>query len=94
MAEWTKTLSAMQEMWIQSLGQEDPLEEGMATHSRILAWRIPCTEKPGGLQSTGTQRVGGDTKSRTRLERLSISTTILKNKEQGPPEETQGSTFN
>ena len=43
---------------VQSLGQEDPLEEGMATHSSILAWRIPWTEEPGGLQSTGLQRVG------------------------------------
>ena len=40
-------------MWVQSLGQEDPLEEGMATHSSILAWRIPWTEEPGGLQSRG-----------------------------------------
>ena len=43
-----------------SLGQEDPLEEGMATHSSILAWRIPWTEKAGGLQSMGLQRVGHD----------------------------------
>ena len=49
-----------QEMWVQSLGREDPLEEGMVTHSSILAWRIPWTEEPGGLQSTGLQ-------SRTRL---------------------------
>ena len=48
------------EMWVQSLGQEDPLEEGMATHSSILAWRIPWTEEPGGLQSTGLQRGGHD----------------------------------
>ena len=46
----------MQEMWVQSLGQEDPLEEEMATHSSILAWRIPWTEEPGGLQSMGLQR--------------------------------------
>ena len=44
-------------MWVQSLAREDPLEEGMATHSSILAWRIPWTEEPGGLQSTGSQRV-------------------------------------
>ena len=44
-------------MWVRSLGQEDPLEEGMATHSSILAWRIPWTEGPGGLQSMGSQRV-------------------------------------
>ena len=45
-------------MWVQSLGREDPLEESMATHSSILARRTPWTEEPGGLQSTGTQRVG------------------------------------
>ena len=48
----------LQEMWVQSLGREDPLEEEMATHSNILAWEIPCTEEPGGLQSMGLQRVG------------------------------------
>ena len=48
----------MQETRFRSLGQEDPLEEGMATHSSILAWRISWTEEPGGLQSTGSQRVG------------------------------------
>ena len=53
-----KHLSAMQETWVQSLGQEDPLEKEMATHSSILGWRIPWTEEPGGLQSTGSQRVG------------------------------------
>ena len=47
-------------MLVQSLGQEDPLEEGMATHSDILAWRIPWTEEPGRLQSMGSQRVGHD----------------------------------
>ena len=55
-----KNLPAIQEMWVQSLGQEDALEEGMATHSSILAWRIPWTEEPGGLQSTGLRRVGHD----------------------------------
>ena len=49
-----------QEMRFRSLGQEDPLEQGMATHSSILAWRIPWSEEPGGLQSTGSQRVGHD----------------------------------
>ena len=52
-----KNLPAMQEMWVQSLGREDPLEKEMATHSSNLAWRIPCTEEPGGLQSMGSQRV-------------------------------------
>ena len=49
-----------QETWVLSLGWEDPLEEGMASHSRILAWRIPRTEEPGRLQSLGLQRVGHD----------------------------------
>ena len=52
-----KNLPAVWESQVQSLGQEDPLEKGMATHSNILAWRIPWTEEPGGLQSTGSQRV-------------------------------------
>ena len=51
-------LPAMQETWVRSLGWDDPLEKGMATHSSILAWRIPWTEKSGGLQSTVSQRVG------------------------------------
>ena len=50
-----KNLLAIQETWVQSLGQEDPLEKRMATHSSILAWRIPWTEEPGGLQSMGLQ---------------------------------------
>ena len=45
-------------MWVQSLSQEDPLEEGMATHSSVLAWRVPWTQEPGGLQSVGLHRVG------------------------------------
>ena len=53
-------LPAVQEMQVRSLGREDPLEEGMATHSSILVWRIPWTEEPGGLQSMGLQRVGCD----------------------------------
>ena len=63
MAQWIKNPPAMQEMqdtWVQSLSQEDPLEEGMATHSSIIAWRIPWTEEPGGLQSTASQRVRHD----------------------------------
>jgi len=55
-----KKLPAMQETWVQSLGLEDPLEKGVATHSSILAWRIPCTEELGGLWSMGLQRVGHD----------------------------------
>ena len=56
-AQTIKNLSAMQETGVQSLGWEDPLEEEMATHSSVLAWRIPLTEEPGGLQSMGSQRV-------------------------------------
>ena len=55
-----KNLPAKQEMHVLSLGQEDPLEKEIATHSSILAWEIPWTEKPGGLQSMGLQRVGHD----------------------------------
>ena len=58
--QWAKNLPAMLETQVQSLGREDPLEEGMATHSSILAWRIPWTEEPGRLQSIGLQRVGPD----------------------------------
>ena len=57
-AQIVKNLPVMQETWVQSLGREDPLEKGMVTHSSTLAWRIPWTEEPGGLQSLGLQRVG------------------------------------
>ena len=56
-AQMVKDLSAMLENWVQSLGQEDPLEKGVATHSSILAWRIPWAEKPGGLQSMGSEEL-------------------------------------
>ena len=59
-SEMAKNLPAMQETWVGFLGWEDPLEKGMATHSSILAWRIPWTEEPGGLQSMGPQRVRHD----------------------------------
>ena len=52
-----KNLPAMQEAWVQSLDLEDPLEKGMATHSSVLAWRIPWTEEPGGLQSMGSKEL-------------------------------------
>ena len=55
-----KNPTAMQETQVRSLGQDDPLEEGMAAHSSSLAWKIPWTEEPGGLQSMGSQRVGHD----------------------------------
>ena len=63
MAQWVENPPAMQETeetQVRSLGQEDPLEKGMATHSSILAWRIPWTEEPGRLHSMGTQRVRHD----------------------------------
>ena len=60
MAQMVKNLLAMQKMWIQSLGPEDPLEKGVETLSSVLAWRIPWTEEPGRLQSMGSQRVGHD----------------------------------
>ena len=58
MAQMINNLPAMQETQVLSLGQEDPLEKKMATHSSILAWRIPWTEEPGELQSRGSQRIG------------------------------------
>ena len=54
-AQLVKNLPAVQRAWVQSLGREDPLEKDMATHSSVLAWRIPRTEEPGGLQSVGSQ---------------------------------------
>ena len=60
MTRWVTDLPVMQETWVKSLGQEDPLEEGMATHSSTLAWRIPWREEPGGLQPMGSKRVGHD----------------------------------
>ena len=58
MAQTVKNLPAVQETWVQLLGQEDPLEKEMPIHSSILTWRIPWTEDPGGLQSMRSQRVG------------------------------------
>ena len=60
MAQTVKRLSTMQETWVRSLGQEDPLEKEMAIHSSILDWRTPWTEEPGPLQSMGSRRVGHD----------------------------------
>ena len=59
-AQVVKNLRAIQKSQVRSLGREDPLEKGMATHSSILAWEIPWTEEPGGLQSMGSQRVRHD----------------------------------
>ena len=60
MAQIVKNLPEMQETWVGSLGWEVPLEKGMATHSSTLAWTIPLTQEPGGLQSMGLQRAGHD----------------------------------
>ena len=60
-----KNLPAKQETWVQPLGQEDPLENEMATHSSVLAWEIPWTEEPGRIQSMGSQRVGHDLVTKT-----------------------------
>ena len=60
MTQRVKRMPAMQETWVPSLGGEDPLEKEVATHSSILAWKTPWTEKPGGLQSMESQRVGPD----------------------------------
>ena len=60
MAQTVNNLPAMQETGVRSLGREDPLEKGVATHSSLLAWRIPWTEEPGELQSMGSQRAGHD----------------------------------
>ena len=59
-AQTIRDLPVMQETWVESLGWEDPLEEERATHTSILAWKIPKTEEPGRLQATGLQRVGHD----------------------------------
>ena len=71
MAQMVKNLPAMQETWVQSLGWEDPLEKGMATHSSILAWRIPWTEEPDALQSVGSQRVGHEWATYTNIMNIS-----------------------
>ena len=60
LAQLVKSLPAMQKTQVQSLGWENPLEKEMATHSNMLAWRVPWTEKPDGLQCTGLQRIGYD----------------------------------
>ena len=70
MAQTVKNMPVIQETQVQFLGQEDPLEEGMATHSSIVAWRIPWTEEPGGLQSMGLQRVGNNLVTNTHRDDL------------------------
>ena len=77
-----KNLPAVQETWVWPLGLEDPLGKGMATHSSIFAGRIPWTEKPGGLQSMGSQRVGHNlvTKNMAHICKISVG---ISNKESG-----------
>ena len=70
MAQTVKNMPVIQETQVQFLGQEDPLEKGMATHSSIVAWRIPWTEEPGGLQSMGLQRVGNNLVTNTHRDDL------------------------
>ena len=72
----------MQEMNVPFLGWEDPLEKEMANHSSILAWRIPCTEEPGGLQFSGLQRVGHD----LAAEYVSMQLSSYRNLERMPPQ--------
>ena len=71
-AQTVKNLPAVWETWVRSLGWEDPLEEGIATHSSILAWRIPSTEEPGGLQSMGLQRVRHDWATKASTVQVSL----------------------
>ena len=84
MSQKVKCLPAMWETWVRSLGQEDPLEEEMAIHSSILAWRVPRTEEPGRAT------VHGVAKSRTRLSDFSSQRTLLKAHSPGPGNETGG----
>ena len=67
-----KNPPAKLEMWILSLSREDPLEKGVATHSSILAWRIPWTEEPGRLQSMGSQRVGHDLATKQQQQQIIV----------------------
>ena len=69
-AQMVKNLLAMRETQVQSLGQEDPLENGMATHSSILVWEIPWTEEPGGLRSLWSERVGHNSATNTHFKQL------------------------
>ena len=80
MAQWQRIclpVEEMQEIPVRSLGQEDPLEKEMATHSSILSWKIPWTEEPGGLQSMGLERIGHDWAEQSLPERTSSSTELI-----------------
>ena len=76
-AQIIKNLPAVQETWVRFLGQEDPLDKGMAIHSSILSWRIPWTEEPGGLQFVGSQRVGHDWVTNTATQLLQKTMKLL-----------------
>ena len=76
-AQMVKNLPTVQETWVRSLGQEDPLAKGMATYSSILAWRIPWTEKPGGLKSMGSHRVRQNGVINTHTAFLGVSSIIF-----------------
>ena len=78
MAQTVKRLSTMRETWVRSLAQEDPLEKEMAIHYSTIAWKIPWTKEPGGLQSMGSQRVRHDCTT-------SLSLRILKKDTKKPP---------
>ena len=83
-AQMVKNLPAMQETWVWSLGQEDPLEKEMATNFSILAWRIPWTEEPGGLPSMESQRVGHDWVTNTFIffPRLTVTKILYRGREE------------
>ena len=83
--QMVKNLPAMQETRFQSLGWEDPLQKGMATHSRILAWRIPWIEEPGGLQSVGLQRVRYNWATNTFIICIYITSYITSDMQMTPP---------
>ena len=70
-------MQEIQEMWVQILGQEDPLEKGIATQSSILVWRIPWTEEPGGLQSIGSHKVGRDWSNVVHTNVIFLKSTLL-----------------
>ena len=76
-AKMVKNLRAMQKTWVQFLCQGDPLDKGMATYSSILVWRIPCTEKPRGLQSTGLQKIRHDQATNTLAASHVLMCTII-----------------
>ena len=76
-AQMVKNQPAMQETGVRSLGREDSLEKGMATHSSILAWEMPWTEEPGGLQSMGSQRVGNNLAMKQQQQQLYVCVFIL-----------------